>query len=104
MPTHRQRPYLLCYDIADPKRLQRVHRIAIQHGIQWQYSVYYHYLNRRQAEALMNEIAEVIEADEDDVRLYPISGTPDIRTLGRKPLSEGVYLLGLPLPEERVIK
>ena len=36
-----RRCYLVCYDIRDPKRLRRVHRIMKGFGETWQYSVFF---------------------------------------------------------------
>jgi len=36
-----RRCYLVCYDIRDPKRLRKVHRLMKAYGEPWQYSVFY---------------------------------------------------------------
>jgi CRISPR-associated protein Cas2 len=36
-----RRCYLVCYDIRDPKRLRRVHKIMKGYGESWQYSVFF---------------------------------------------------------------
>lgn len=36
-----RRSYLVCYDIRDPKRLRRVHKLLKAYGESWQYSVFY---------------------------------------------------------------
>ena len=38
-------PLLLCYDIRDPKRLQKVHREVKKVGMPLQYSVFYIEMN-----------------------------------------------------------
>lgn len=35
------RCYLVCYDIRDPRRLQRVHKVLKGYGHPWQYSVFF---------------------------------------------------------------
>ncbi len=64
--------YLVCYDIADPKRLARVHRLVARRALMVQYSVYLARLRRRELEALREEIAARIREGEDDVRIYPL--------------------------------
>lgn len=36
-----RRCYLVCYDIREPKRLRRVHRVMKGFGESWQYSVFF---------------------------------------------------------------
>lgn len=36
-----RRCYLVCYDIRDPKRLRRVHKLMKGYGESWQYSVFF---------------------------------------------------------------
>jgi CRISPR-associated protein Cas2 len=36
-----RRCYLVCYDIRDPKRLRRTHKLVKAYGEAWQYSVFY---------------------------------------------------------------
>lgn len=64
--------YLICYDIADPKRLGRVHRICRNYAIPVQYSVFLGELSREQLEQLLSVLEETISSKEDDVRLYPL--------------------------------
>ena len=36
-----RRSYLVCYDVRDPKRLRKVHRVMKAYGEAWQYSVFW---------------------------------------------------------------
>ena len=36
-----RRCYLVCYDIRDPKRLRRVHKVLKGYGEAWQFSVFF---------------------------------------------------------------
>ncbi len=40
MPSAKPTTWLVCYDISDPRRLQRVHKTISRHGIPLQYSVF----------------------------------------------------------------
>lgn len=93
------RAYLLCYDIADPRRLGRVHRVAREHGVRIQYSVYLVEANREASERLLRELRRHISENEDDVRLYPLPTDSDPATLGRSSLGQGVELCGAALPK-----
>jgi len=72
MAINQPTPYLICYDIASPKRLQRLHRKVSAVAVMIQYSVYFAELNQREVELLIEEIRDCILVSEDDVRLYPL--------------------------------
>jgi len=94
MPANRRTPWLLCYDIANPRRLQRVHRVACRHAVPLQYSVFHVTATRREAMAVLGEIEEYIDHRYDDVRLYPLSTTTHATVRGRSRLPQDVLLLG----------
>jgi len=74
------RHYLVAYDVRQPRRLRRVHRVLKARGLPVQYSVFlcpvacfadvWHQLSR--------EIAA-----EDDLRAYPVGGLGDLWLAGR---------------------
>lgn len=69
-------PVLLCYDVSDKKRLQRLQRYVSRHLLQIQYSIYYGVLSPSELTALITTIQSIVNANQDDVRLYntqPIS-------------------------------
>ena len=94
MADLKPRLHLLAYDIADPRRLGRVHRHMRRRGIPVQYSVFVVNLNKPGLMALMAELRELFDPQEDDIRIYPLPGRPEVKHLGRQLLPEGVMLLG----------
>lgn len=84
--------FLVCYDIANPKRLGRVHRRAVSHAQFVQYSVYYLHGTQLQLQAMLDDIQEVINDAEDDVRAYTTS-----------PLKEAIHLGCSWLPDDIVL-
>jgi len=86
--------YLVCYDIAHPGRLGRVHRIVASYALMVQYSVYYLYADRETVNALCGELRACIAPEEDDVRIYPLASNPECTLLGQAILPEGIQLLG----------
>ena len=92
MPASRRTPWLLCYDIANPRRLQRVHRVARRHATPLQYSVFHTIATRGEVRAMIHEIEEFIDPGQDDVRAYPLLTTAQPVTLGRSRLASGVML------------
>jgi CRISPR-associated protein Cas2 len=85
--------YLVCYDIREPKRLSRVYRYLKARGIHLQYSVFHCRLTWPELVELKNDLKEIIEESEDDVRVYPLPGNMQIVVMGRGDrVPEGVVL------------
>jgi len=99
MPIHQKRPYLISYDIADPRRLQRVHREISEEGLPLQYSVFYCYCSPQAIQGLMARLKGIIAATEDDIRVYSLPRRVQVDTLGKTPVAQGVMLYGDTLPE-----
>jgi CRISPR-associated protein Cas2 len=85
--------YLIAYDIADPARLQRVHRFLKRHGMALQYSVFLARLSGPGLQALLAGVEELIEPREDDVRAYALPVQPEWTLLGRRVLPDGIGLV-----------
>ena len=86
--------WLITYDIADRKRLGRLHRFVKKNAAPVQYSVYATQKSIAGIGRLASEIREYIKPQEDDVRIYQIPDRPLIMTLGKSALPEHVLLLG----------
>jgi CRISPR-associated protein Cas2 len=84
--------YLIAYDIADPRRLGRVHRILKKQGLPVQYSVFTVVMKRPKLLRLLERIEQRIQAAEDDVRCYRLPTNCDAVTLGRQYFPEDVLL------------
>lgn len=100
MAKKKKLPRLICYDIANEKRLSRVHRIVSEYAILIQYSVYYFYASSEELDDLCLQLREVINATEDDIRIYPLATRPDIYTLGQQGLLEGLIISNVALPND----
>lgn len=74
--------YLVCYDIADPKRLCRVIRYMKGKGLHLEYSVWYCSLTWPELQTLKNDLRGMIDEEKDDVRIYPLPQRPRVRILG----------------------
>jgi CRISPR-associated protein Cas2 len=84
--------YLLAYDIADPKRLSRVHRVLKKHGLPVQYSVFTVAMKRKVLLRLLSEIDVLIHSHKDDVRCYRLPKNGNVSMLGRQFFPEDVWL------------
>jgi CRISPR-associated protein Cas2 len=67
--------YLICYDICNAKRLQKIHKVVIHYAVPLQYSVYYGLLTAAERDQMVNKLQQIINDQADDIRIYPISGT-----------------------------
>lgn len=79
--------YLVCYDIADAKRLRRVFKTCRNHGEHLQYSIFECDLSSAEKVQLEAELGEIINTAEDQVlfvTLGPAEGRGDrvISSLG----------------------
>ena len=79
--------YLVCYDIANDKRLREVFKTCKNHGTHLQYSIFECDLNPRERVCLESELRNIIKHDEDQVlfvSLGPSEGRGDrvITSLG----------------------
>jgi CRISPR-associated endonuclease Cas2 len=74
--------YMVCYDIAHPGRLARIHRIMKKNGIAAQKSVFFVQNTEKGIKDLLGEIASVIKKDEDDIRAYPVESPQKVWTTG----------------------
>ncbi len=92
MPVNQPREHIIAYDIADPTRLARIHRMLKRLALPLQYSVFYAKLTDRQRDKLADLIARIIHPKEDDVRMYPLPQEYQLLYLGQRPLMEGLKL------------
>ena len=90
MPASRRIPWLICYDIADPRRLQKVHRIVSRCAEPFQYSVFRKNATRKEVVRILQRIEDFIDTRYDDVRAYPLLTTAPPVVYGRRRLPEGV--------------
>ncbi|CAK0741769.1 CRISPR-associated protein Cas2 [Gammaproteobacteria bacterium] len=98
MPDLAPQWQILCYDIADPKRLGRVHRYMVSQGIPLQYSVFLLRANKPQVQRILDRLSEIIDDRKDDIRVYPLPTEVDVVCLGRRQLAGAAQLeiAGLP--------
>lgn len=94
MALNEKRVWLIAYDIADPKRLKRIHRYLKRDAMPVQYSLFVARASAARIGAVWAGLAGLIDEKRDDVRIYLVPSTPSVAVLGRRALPEGVDLLG----------
>lgn len=93
MAANQRQLWLISYDIADPKRLMRVHRWLKGCGLPVQYSVFTVSMTLRELRRLIKDLSARISPTKDDIRFYPLPANPKQVCLGMQIFPEGVYLL-----------
>lgn len=84
--------YLVAYDIADPKRLAKVHRLLKKAGLPVQYSVFSVVMKRPRLLRLLERLDRHIKSAEDDVRCYLLPANVRAISLGRQYFPDDVML------------
>ena len=93
MPLNQTRSWLIAYDIASPRRLQRIHRKLREHAVPVQYSVFVARCSAAKLGSIRASLAKLVKNREDDVRFYPVPEPAQLFVYGRKALPEGLLLL-----------
>lgn len=74
--------FMVCYDIADPKRLGRVHRFMKKKGIAAQKSLFFVQRGEREMKTFLKDLNRIIKKNADDIRAYPVDNPKKIWTTG----------------------
>lgn len=91
-----EQTFVIGYDIANPRRLQRVHREMCKHATPLEYSVFLLVGDARAKDKCLAQMAGLIEDGEDDVRCYPLPVRGFQGRVGRASLPPGIQWTGLP--------
>ncbi len=88
--------YIICYDIANPRRLGRIHRALKKLAMPVQYSVFLFSGSEAQLQCCLAHLQHLMEPNEDDIRAYPLPQRGLRLVLGTSALPEGILLGSLP--------
>jgi len=88
-----RRCYLVCYDIRDPKRLRRVHKVLKGYGEAWQFSVFFCVLKDIDRVRLQTDLEEQMNQKEDQAMILDLGPN-------EKEAREAASVIGQPLPEQ----
>ena len=87
-----RRCYLVCYDIRDPKRLRRVHKVVKGYGEAWQFSIYFCVLKEIDRVRLQTELEEQMNHREDQAMILDLGANEE-------EAREAATVIGQPIPE-----
>ncbi len=88
--------FIIGYDIANPSRLQRVHREMCKHAAPIEYSVFLLVGSQVDKDRCMAQMSDLIDASADDIRCYPLPTRGFQGRIGRAGLPAGIQWTGLP--------
>jgi len=83
--------YIVCYDIADPRRLGRIHRYMKKQALPLQYSVFLFRGSHEKLQRCLGDLQQLMDPRHDDIRAYPLPQRGLRLVLGPSALPEGVY-------------
>lgn len=72
-----RRCYLVCYDVRNPRRLRRTHKVMKAFGEAWQYSVFYCVLKDIDRVRMENALREEVNLGEDQVLIVDLGSNED---------------------------
>lgn len=90
--------YIICYDIACPRRLARIHRHLKKHAWPLQYSVFLFAGTSHQMQHCLLQLQKLMDPRHDDIRAYPLPERGLRLCIGRHTLPEGIHWSGLAEP------
>ena len=64
--------YLVCYDIREPKRLKRVHRVMKGYGEHWQYSIFFCVLKDIDRVRMQSDLEDEMNLKDDQVMVVDL--------------------------------
>ena len=88
-----RRCYLVGYDIRDPKRLRRVHKVLRGYGEAWQFSVFFCVLKDIDRVRLQTDLEEYMNKKEDQAIILDLGSNEN-------EAREAATVIGPSLPEQ----
>ena len=64
--------YMICYDIADAKRLRKVSKVLMNYGIRIQKSFFQCEISKDSVKKIIKELLNVIDTSKDRLSVYPL--------------------------------
>ena len=90
--------WLIGYDIANPRRLGRIHRAMVNRATPIEYSIFLFIGSPTALAECLTAVAGLIDPKTDDVRCYALPSRGHQERIGRATLPAGITWTGLPTP------
>jgi CRISPR-associated protein Cas2 len=69
----RKKDFLICYDIADKRRLSKIAKLVEANALRIQRSVYfYEGASKKELTSLIDKVVNILDEKADDLRIYTI--------------------------------
>ncbi|TDQ44379.1 CRISPR-associated endonuclease Cas2 [Tepidicella xavieri] len=91
-----RRAWVAAYDVAEPRRLARVHRMMCRHAVPIEYSVFWLTGTPTARLRCLQEVLTALDNSRDDLRLYAIAARGFRVRLGVPVLPQGIEWSGVP--------
>lgn len=88
--------FIICYDIANPRRLGQIHRRLKKLAVPLQYSVFLFRGTEEQLQHCLAMLEQQMDRHEDDIRAYPLPQRGLRLVMGPSALPDGVLWSALP--------
>jgi CRISPR/Cas system-associated endoribonuclease Cas2 len=88
--------WIIGYDIADPRRLERIHRAMVRRAMPIEYSVFLFLGTEKALRECLAAVENLMDEKADDVRCYPLPARGLQERIGKATLPEGIQWTGLP--------
>jgi CRISPR-associated protein Cas2 len=88
-----RRCYLVCYDIRNPKRLRRVHKVLKGYGEAWQFSVFFCVLKDIDRVRLQADLEQQMNLKEDQAMILDLGPNEE-------EARKAATVVGQPLPDQ----
>jgi CRISPR-associated protein Cas2 len=88
--------WIIGYDIADPRRLGRIHRAMVRRATPIEYSVFLFHGTEKALRECLAAVENLMDGKADDVRCYPLPARGLQERIGKATLPEGIQWTGLP--------
>jgi CRISPR-associated protein Cas2 len=90
--------YLVCYDVVQDRRRNRVSNLLKGYGVRVQKSVFECVLNEDQYDMICRRLSWYIDTEEDQVRLYPMTkyARQQVKIVGLNPelqIDDNVFVM-----------
>lgn len=92
------RSWLIGYDITDPRRLSRIHRVMTNRAMPIEYSIFLFIGSETALAECLASVSGLIDPRTDDVRCYTLPARGHQERIGRATLPTGIQWTGLPSP------
>ena len=87
--------YIIAYDISNPKRLRKVHRVVKEYAMSLQHSVFIAPFDSILLNEMVQRLNDIIKPSQDDIRIYPLSNSNVPEIYGNRKLPDGIFLNNL---------